>query len=157
MNAACRIADDYFYATFGLSGIFQTLGTYYASDGGAEIVISQITAGEAVSRAFLMGLAGGRFRRPRLREEPKNLEAAPASERPIADAAGVAPLPVGGREPRRCGRSDQTANSQDCWRKHLKTPPEGEAKPRVSKDDPAGALLGRRPSRPLRGAPAIGV
>ncbi len=50
VNAACRIADDRFDATFGLSGIFQTLGTYYASDGGAEIVISQITAGEGRRR-----------------------------------------------------------------------------------------------------------
>jgi len=68
-NAACRIADDCFDATFGLSGIFQTLGTYYASDG-AEIVISQITAGEPVpelsSWALLaVGFAGLAFARNR--------------------------------------------------------------------------------------------
>jgi hypothetical protein len=47
-NAACRMAEDCFDATFGLSGIFQTLGTYYASDGGAEIVISEVPAGAPV-------------------------------------------------------------------------------------------------------------
>ncbi len=69
-NAACRIADNCFDATFGLSGIFQTLGTYYASDGGAQIVISQITAGEPApelsSWALLaVGFAGLAFARNR--------------------------------------------------------------------------------------------
>ena len=63
-------ADDCFDATFGLSGIFQTLGTYYASDGGAQIVISQITAGAPVpelsSWALLaVGFAGLAFARNR--------------------------------------------------------------------------------------------
>jgi hypothetical protein len=70
VNAACRIADDCFDATFGLSGIFQTLGTYYASDGGAEIAISQVSAGEPVpelsSWALLaVGFAGLAFARNR--------------------------------------------------------------------------------------------
>jgi len=70
VNAACRIADDCFDATFGLSGIFQTLGTYYASDGDAEIVISQVSAGEPVpelsSWALLaVGFAGLAFARNR--------------------------------------------------------------------------------------------
>ena len=83
-NAACRIADDCFDATFGLSGIFQTLGTYYASDGGAEIVISQITAGEPVpelsSWALLaIGFAGLAFART------EEFGGPPATERPIAD------------------------------------------------------------------------
>src|SRR5271155_3471321 len=32
VNAACRIAEDCFDAAFGMSGIFKSLGTYYASD-----------------------------------------------------------------------------------------------------------------------------
>jgi hypothetical protein len=78
VNASCRIADNCFDATFGLSGIFQTTGTYFASDGGAKIVISQIAAGapipELPSWALLgVGFAGlafvrnRRIWRPRLR------------------------------------------------------------------------------------------
>jgi hypothetical protein len=70
VNASCRIADDCFDATFGLSGIFQTTGTYFASDGGAKIVISQVTAGAPVpelsSWALLgVGFAGLAFARNR--------------------------------------------------------------------------------------------
>ena len=78
-NAACRIAGDCFDATFGLSGIFQTLGTYYASDGGAEIVISEVPAGAPVpelsSWALLAvgfaGLAFARNRRVSRRPRPR--------------------------------------------------------------------------------------
>jgi hypothetical protein len=79
VNASCRIADNCFDAAFGLSGIFQTTGTYFASDGGAKIVISQVAAGapipELPSWAWLgvgfAGLAFARNRRiwrPRLRQ-----------------------------------------------------------------------------------------
>jgi hypothetical protein len=71
VNASCRIAGDCFDAAFGLSGIFQTTGTYFASDGGAKIVISQISNGvptpELSSWALLAvgfaGLAWARNRR----------------------------------------------------------------------------------------------
>ncbi len=78
VNAACRIADDCFEATFGLSGIFQTLGTYYASDGGAEIVISQVTAGEPAPELstwalLAVGFAGLAFARNRIRVSAERL------------------------------------------------------------------------------------
>lgn len=70
VNADCKYEDDCFDATFGLSGIFQTTGTYYASDGGAKIVISQIGNGaptpELSSWALLaVGFAGLAFARNR--------------------------------------------------------------------------------------------
>jgi hypothetical protein len=70
VNASCRIADNCFDAAFGLSGIFQTTGTYFASDGGAKIVISQVAAGapipELPSWALLgVGFAGLAFARNR--------------------------------------------------------------------------------------------
>ena len=90
VNADCKYADDCFDATFGLSGIFQTTRYLLRLRRRRENRYLPNRRRRTNSRAFLMGLAGGRFRRPRLREEPKNLEAAPATERPIADAAGVA-------------------------------------------------------------------
>ncbi len=86
-NDACRNAGDCFDAAFGTSGIFQTLGTYYASNGGAQIVISEITAGEPVpelsSWALLgIGFAGVAFARKR-----RLWRQAPTIERPAAGAA----------------------------------------------------------------------
>jgi hypothetical protein len=76
-NAACKMESDCFEANFGTSGIFQTLGTYYASDGGAKIAITQISADAAPELSSWVLLASGfaglafarnrRIWRPRLR------------------------------------------------------------------------------------------
>jgi hypothetical protein len=77
-NAACRIAEDCFHATFGTSGIFQSFGVpYFASDGGAQITISEVTAGAPVpelsSWALLaVGFAGLAFvRKHRMPGQPR--------------------------------------------------------------------------------------
>jgi hypothetical protein len=78
INSACESAENCFDAAFGLKGIFQTFGQYFASDGGAQITISQVSNGapapELSSWALLTvsfaGLAFARNRRiwrPRLR------------------------------------------------------------------------------------------
>ena len=61
VNASCKIAEDCFDATFGLSGIFQTTGTYFASDGGARIVISQVAAGAPIPEPSSWALLGVGF------------------------------------------------------------------------------------------------
>jgi hypothetical protein len=70
LNAACLSEDNCFNATFGESGIFQHTGTFFASDGGAKIVISGSPTAAAVpelsSWALLaVGLAGLAFARNR--------------------------------------------------------------------------------------------
>jgi hypothetical protein len=87
-NAACRIAENCFEANFGSTkNIFDTLGTYYASNGGAEIVISQVAADAPVPELsswilLAVGFAALAFvRNRRIGIRP------PGAERPIADAA----------------------------------------------------------------------
>jgi hypothetical protein len=70
LNAACLSEDNCFDATFGESGIFQHTGTFFASDGGAKIVISGSPTAAAVPELsswvlLAVGLAGLAFARNR--------------------------------------------------------------------------------------------
>ena len=70
LNAACLSEDNCFDAAFGESGILQHTGTFFASDGGAKIVISGSPTAAAVpelsSWALLgVGFAGLAFMRNR--------------------------------------------------------------------------------------------
>ncbi len=63
INPTCESAENCFDAAFGLKGIFQTFGQYFASDGNAQITISQGSNGapapELSSWALLaLGFAG---------------------------------------------------------------------------------------------------
>jgi hypothetical protein len=70
VNAACLSEDNCFDATFGESGIFQHTGTFFASDGGAKIVISGSPTAAPVPELsswalVAVGLAGLAFARNR--------------------------------------------------------------------------------------------
>jgi hypothetical protein len=73
LNSTCEFDGDCFDATFLEDGIFQTTGTFFASDGDAKIVIIESSAGAPVPELstwtlLAIGLAGlgfGRNRRMR--------------------------------------------------------------------------------------------
>ena len=72
VSPGCLSQDTCFDAIFLEDGIFQRTGAFFASDGDAKIVISGSSDRGLRSRAFDVGLAGGRPRRPRLRQETQN-------------------------------------------------------------------------------------